>query len=117
MARTSNFTDAQKAHFYVLHRATCVYSGAKLWILDGGASRGFTIDWADHIFPVAKGGLSTLENGVCASWFHNSEKRDSTKAPVFLFYKGKPRAQFYKINRTLPREIKRDLARLAFLHH
>lgn len=29
------------------------------------------IDWADHIYPVSKGGLSTVENGICASWFQN----------------------------------------------
>lgn len=116
MARSSNFTDSQKAELYVLHRATCAYSGEKLWILDGGAGRSFTIDWADHIHPVAKGGLSTIENGVCASWFHNRAKRDSTKAPVFLFFNGKPQSQFLKINGPLSRQISKDLVRFSRLH-
>lgn len=117
MTRASNFTDAQKAQLYVLHRATCVYSGEKLWILDGGASPYFTIDWADHVFPVAKGGLSTLENGVCASWYHNKEKRDKTEVPVFLFYEGKATKRFHELYTTLPRKMVRDLDRLSKLHH
>lgn len=117
MTRASNFTDAQKAQLYVLHRATCVYSGKKLWILDGGASPDFTIDWADHVIPVAKGGLSTLENGVCASWYHNKEKRDKTEVPVFLFYEGKATKRFYELYTALPRKMARDLDRLSKLHH
>ena len=117
MTRASNFTDAQKAQLYVLHRATCVYSGVKLWILDGGASPDFTIDWADHVYPVAKGGLSTLENGVCASWYHNKEKRDKTEVPAFLFYAGKATKRFYKLNKTLPRKMAHYLNRLSKLHY
>ena len=82
MPRPSNFTDAQKAELYVLHRAFCVYSGEKLWALDTVASPYFTIDWVDHIHPVSRGGLSTIENGVCASWFHNKKKRDTTDAVI-----------------------------------
>lgn len=116
MARTSNFNDAQKAQLYVLHRATCVYSGKKLWIIDGGASPDFTIDWADHIFPVAKGGSSTLDNGVCASWHINKEKRDKLEVPEFLFFEGKPTVSYFKHNNTLPDEIVHDLERLSRLH-
>ncbi|MBI5006799.1 MAG: hypothetical protein HZB95_06695 [Nitrosomonadales bacterium] len=117
MARASNFTDAQKAQLYVLHLATCVYSGDKLWILDGGATPYFTIDWADHIIPVAKGGLSTLENGVCASWYHNKEKSDKTEVPPFLFFKGKATKHYYKFNKSLPRKMASDLSRFGNLHH
>ncbi len=67
MARASNFTDAQKARLFVLHRATCVCIGDKLWILDGGPDCNVPIDWADHVVPVAKGGLSILDNGVRAA--------------------------------------------------
>jgi hypothetical protein len=116
MARLSNFTDAQKAELYVRHRATCVYSGEKLWILDGGASPHFVIDWADHIFPVSKGGLSTLENGVCASWYHNSEKGNKTEVPGFLFYEGKPTKLFHRLYISVPRAMARDLKRFAKLH-
>ena len=38
MAGASRFTNAQKAQLYVMHRATCAYTGDKLWILDGGAN-------------------------------------------------------------------------------
>ena len=117
MARSSNFTDAQKAQLFVLHRATCVYTGDKLWILDGGANWNVPIDWADHVVPVARGGLSTLDNGVCAAWLPNREKRDSTKAPKFLFFKGKPTAQFRREGKKLSRQQAIDLERLAELHH
>ena len=117
MTRTSNFTDAQKAQLYVLHRATCVYSGKKLWIIDGGASPDFTIDWADHIFPVAKGGSSTLDNGVCASWRVNQEKSDKTEAPVRLFFNGRPTDAYYDLNEALPDTMVHDLERLSKLHH
>lgn len=117
MARTSNFTDAQKAQLFVMHRAICVYTGDKLWILDGGADYNFPVDWADHLTPVANGGLSTLENGVCAGWRPNSKKRDSTEAPEFLFFKGKPTARFRKLGKQLSPAQARDLERFAQLHH
>ena len=117
MARASNFTDAQKAHLYVLHRATCVYSGRNLWIMDGGASPDFTIDWADHIKPVAKGGTSTLDNGVCASWDINMKKNDKIEVPDFLFFEGQPTSKYYEVNTTLPDAIAHDLKRLRCLHH
>lgn len=117
MVRKSNFNDAQKAQLYVLHRATCVYSGKKLWIIDGGASPDFTIDWADHIFPVAKGGSSTLDNGVCASWHINKKKGDKLVVPEFLFYEGKPTDAYFKHNKILPDHIAHDLEKLSRLHH
>lgn len=117
MARTSNFTDTQKAQLYVRHRATCVYSGEKLWILDSGANPYFSIDWADHIFPVSLGGSSTLDNGVCASYQCNIEKKDKTETPGFLFYDGKATKYFYELHTTLPRKISHDLDRFSKLHH
>jgi len=117
MPRATNFTEAQKAELYVLHRAICVYSGEKLWILDGGATPYFTIDWADHVYPVSKGGLSTVENGVCASWFHNIRKRDSIEQPIFLFYKGEPTKHYLNEHQRVPIKMQRDLLRLAALHH
>lgn len=117
MARTSNFTDAQKAQLYVLHRATCVYSGKKLWIIDGGASPDFTIDWADHIKPVAKGGPSTIENGVCASWDINKKKNDKIEIPDFLFLRGEPTSKYYEANPIVSDAILNDLERFRKLHH
>jgi hypothetical protein len=117
MTRRSNFTEAQKAQLFVLHRATCVYTGEKLWLLDGGATPYFTIDWADHLVPVARGGASTIENGVCASWHYNKKKNASEKKPEFLFFKGKPRALYFKQRSRLPLGVVRDLERLGTLHH
>ena len=116
MAGASRFTNAQKAQLYVMHRATCAYTGDKLWILDGGADRNCPIDWADHVIPLAKGGLSTLDNGVCAGWFVNRQKRDSTETPEFLFYKGTPTAYFRKLGKKLSRAQERDIERFAYLH-
>lgn len=100
MARTSNFTDSQKAYFYERDRATCVYSGDNLWILDAGASPNFTIDWADHIIPVSgsEPGPSDIDNGVCAGWNHNKKKGASREVPAFLFKSGQlEQSQFDKI--------------------
>jgi hypothetical protein len=88
MARESNFSDLQKAAIFVRDRATCAYSGRNLWILDGGATPKFPVDWADHIVPVSKGGLSTLENGVCSNWYENKKKMVG-EVPV-QFINGKP---------------------------
>jgi len=81
MARRSNFTEAQKAQLFALHRAICVYCEEKLWLLDNGATPYFTIDWADHVFPVARGGASTIENGVCSCGYCNKKKRACEEAP------------------------------------
>lgn len=117
MARISNFTDIQKAQIYVRDRATCAYSGEKLWILDGGVDPYFSIDWADHIFPVSQGGASTLDNGVCSSYQCNIEKKDKTEASGFLFYKGKATKYFYELHTKLPDKISHDLDRFDMLHY
>lgn len=116
MPRSSNFSEAQKAALYVLHRATCVYSGANLWILDGGATPSFIIDWADHVTPVSKGGLSEIKNGVCSAWHQNFKKRDSSTVPQFHFYKGKPTKSYLKKNK-IPRKRIIEIQRFNLLHH
>ena len=115
MAGESRFTDGQKAQLFVMHRATCVYTGKNLWILDGGADPNCHVDWADHVIPVAKGGLSTIENGVCSWWYFNREKRDRSQTPPFLFYMGRPTAHFRKLGRKLSQAQARDLERFANL--
>ena len=88
MARSSNFSDRQKAELYCLHKATCAFSGTNLWLLDYGADPYYQIDWADHVLPVSKGGLSTLDNGVCAGWFYNYTKAAKTEESKYLFRNG-----------------------------
>ncbi len=117
MTRSSNFTDAQKAALYVRDRAICAYSGETLWILDSGATPYFPVDWADHVVPVTRGGESSLENGVCASWQHNKAKRDSLTPPPRLFYAGKPTTHFTKVYGEIPVHLSKYLKRLEVLHH
>lgn len=109
MTRESNFSDLQKAAIFVRDRATCAYSGRKLWILDGGATPKFPADWADHIIPVSKGGLSTLENGVCSNWYDNKKKMVSL-VPI-QFASGKPTDPQRKLS---PDQLK-DIERLGNL--
>ena len=117
MARASNFTDVQKAQLFVVHHATCVYCGAKLWLLDGGANPYYSVDWADHLVPVAKGGQSALKNGVCACYECNHKRNDNSKVPIFLFYKGKSNQLTFKRHGRLSSQIVRDMARLSKLHY
>ena len=109
MTRESNFSDLQKAAIFVRDRATCAYSGRNLWILDGGATPKFPADWADHIVPVSKGGLSTLENGVCSHWYDNKKKMIG-QVPV-QFANGKPSDP----QRKLSLDQLKDLERLGNL--
>ena len=106
MPRTSDFSEAQKAFFYKRDRATCVYSGDNLWILDGGATTEFTVDWADHLNPVSKEGVSSEANGVCAGWNHNKKKSDSLEIPNRLLIDGKPNQPYFD---ELPELVRRRL--------
>lgn len=115
MARTSNFTDSQKAEIFVRDRAICAYTGEKLWILDGGATPSFPVDWADHIHPVAQGGTSTIENGICAGWKSNYEKRDNLTSPPVLFCCGQPTTYYLETHPQVPQDIASYLNRMASL--
>lgn len=88
--RSHNFSDAQRALIYCRDRATCVYTGRRLWILDLGADWRFPVEWADHITAVANGGKSEIDNGVCAHWRTNLIKGSSENLPEFLFRNGVP---------------------------
>ena len=114
MARLSNFTDKQKAELFVRDRATCAYTGKSLWLLDYGADPYFDPDWADHIMPVAKGGASTLTNGVSACWSANAEKRDSTGNRPCMFLGGKPTPEG---RMALSSKMKQQFERFSRLHH
>ena len=86
--KRTNFTDRQKARIYVRDRATCSFSGLSLWLPDRGVTPNFLADWVDHVVPSARGGLATLENGVCASHVYNVSKAASGRAPIYLFEEG-----------------------------
>jgi hypothetical protein len=117
MPRPSNFTDRQKAELYVLYRATCAFSGRNLWLLDYGADPYYQIDWADHKFPVSKGGLSTIENGVCASCWSNHAKRDKTDEQPYLFLDGKPTSHFFKLKKAERMQIQVNMESFSLLHY
>jgi hypothetical protein len=117
MPRSSNFSDEQKATLFVRDRAICAYSGEKLWILDSGATPYFPVDWADHIIPVSKGGASSLENGVCASWHCNKEKLANLNLLPCLFREGRPTKHCSKVLPELPSQLAKYIERLEVLHY
>lgn len=116
MTRSSNFPDSQKAAIFVRDRALCCYSGKVLWLLDAGATQHFAADWADHVVPVALGGPSTIENGVCATWGPNKAKGASPIAPPLLFCAGRPTEHFFRKQGAMPAELSASIGRFEALH-
>ncbi|MBL0932419.1 MAG: HNH endonuclease [Alphaproteobacteria bacterium] len=112
--RDSGFSEAQKAEIYRLDRATCSYSGLSLWIADHGIDPAYTIDWADHIKPLAKGGRSTIDNGAAASWYHNRLIGDSARR-IYLYRRGAPTSDFRWFHGVAPIEVQTNLSRFALL--
>jgi hypothetical protein len=109
------FTDAQRAEIFVRDKATCSFSGANLWLLDAPLRPGYERDWVDHVIPAARGGKTTIENGVCASHTFNGKKRNNGADNLYLFEEGYPTSTYYDIFGPLrPDQIKR-LQRLAKL--
>jgi hypothetical protein len=115
MPRT-NFTDEQKAEIYVRDRATCAFSGTNLWLLDSGAAGYYYPDWADHVKPASGGGLSAVDNGVCASHVYNYAKSDSPYPGVQLFSRGYPTPDFFVLHGELTLERVKLILRFAKLH-
>lgn len=107
------FSDKQKAEIFARDRAVCAFSGKSLWVLDYGVSPTFDIDWVDHIRPAARGGGNSIENGICASSFYNSKKRDNTSDCKFMFREGKPTNHFFYFYEEIPAKIAEHLARFA----
>lgn len=107
------FSDAQKAEIFVRDRGLCAFSGKSLWMLDYGISPTYEIDWVDHITPAARGGGNSIENGICASYFYNSKKRDNSSDNKFMFRNGKPTSHFFYFYETLPLNIAEHLSRFA----
>jgi hypothetical protein len=116
MARTA-FTDITKAKIYERDLATCSFSGQSLWLLDSGAAGLYMPDWADHIVPAARGGPSTEENGVCASWLYNYNKGTNVGANIYLFFGGLPTADFFLVHDVVPEELSERWQRFAQLHY
>ena len=82
-------------------------------MLDYGISPTYDIDWVDHIIPAARGGDNSIENGICASHFYNSKKRDNSNDNKFLFRNGKPTNHFFYFHETLPPNIAEHLSRFS----
>ena len=73
--KRTEFNWDQKAQIFARDRATCVYSGKSLWLLDYGASPLYEWNWVDHLNPSRRGGGADITNGVCASYTYNMKKR------------------------------------------
>lgn len=112
-----NFTDLQKAQIYANDLATCAFSGKSLWLLDSGVAGTYMIDWADHIIPLAKGGTSTLENGVCSSWLYNYNKGTNVGANIYLFSAGLPTSDYLLIHDVVPEELHKQWQRFSTIHY
>lgn len=91
------FTSLQRAEIYARDRATCCFSGANLWLLDAPLRPGNEHDWADHIRPLAKGGLSETSNGVCSGHTFNYKKRHNASDKEYLFENGIPTWRYFQI--------------------
>jgi hypothetical protein len=112
---SDEFTDATKAAIFARDRATCCFSGANLWLLDGSLRTGWQPDWADHIKPRSRGGTAAPENGVCASHTYNTKKRNNTADTVFLFREGHPTSLYYELFGSPPPGVIERFRRLANL--
>jgi hypothetical protein len=65
-------------------------------------------------FPCAAGGTNDIENGVCAEFITNFEKRAASK--TLLLRHGEPTEAFYRLHATVPAELANRLERLSRLH-
>lgn len=107
------FKDDQRAEIYARDRALCAYSGRSLWLADYGAAP-HAVDWIDHVLPVARGGLSTIDNGVACSHLYNFQKRAGAGS-VLLFRAGRPTSDFFTFFHVVPPSIAEHLVRFAEL--
>lgn len=109
------FTEDEKAEIFARDRATCCFSGANLWLLDAPLRPGYQRDWADHVRPLARGGKSEVDNGVCASHSYNAKKRHNTADNLYIFREGAPTKNYFEIFGPLPDHMASRLGRLAAL--
>ena len=94
----------------------CAFSGKSLWVLDYGASPDWDWDWVDHIKPASKGGDASLENGVCASSFHNARKGDNSRDNEFFYHSGNPQPALIWFHGRVPDEHLIHLDRFSKIH-
>jgi hypothetical protein len=113
-SKRQEFTDRQKADIFARDRALCCFTGKSLWLLDYGGGPS-TVDWVDHINPAARGGRADIDNGACASWLYNKQKRDCNQG-IYLFFEGRPTETFYTYYETLPQSIAQHLIRFQKIH-
>jgi hypothetical protein len=88
-------TDRLRAAAFARDKGICAFSGLSVWILDHGTAPFWHPDWADHIYPVSRGGKDHLDNLVCASYFHNVKKLNNSADRVYLFRNGLPTEEYF----------------------
>lgn len=76
-------------------KAICAFSGLSVWALDYATAPFCHWDWVDHVKPRSRGGGHTLDNLVCASYFHNYKKASNSSDKDYLFRDGKPTEMFF----------------------
>ena len=108
-----DFTENQKAEIYARDRATCAFSTQSLWALDYGIFGSRVTNWIDHIVPCAAGGSSDIDNGVCASDFFNSQKRDDATDTHYLIIAGEVTPYYLKVFGEPAQALQAQLMRLA----
>lgn len=113
--KQAQFSEPAKAEIFRRDRAICCITGACLWILDCGATYAWLVDWADHEKPVARGGKSTLDNGVCASWKANQRKSANGRDRQYWFRCGQPTSHFIEEVGLPSEELTERLSRLSHL--
>jgi len=96
MLRKMPLTDKLRAAVFARDKGICAFSGLSLWMLDYGTAPFGHPDWPDHIVPVSRGGKDTLDNLVCASFFHNRKKLNNTSDRNYLFRNGAPTNMFFQ---------------------
>jgi hypothetical protein len=67
--------------------------------------------------PVAKGGKSTLANGVAACWSANSEKSDSVDGRLPMFLGGEPTPAYLEVYSVLSPQLRQQFERFSRLHY
>lgn len=110
-----DFKDADRAAVFARDHGTCGFSGISLWILDHGILPTTQMDWVDHIRPASRGGLTSQENGICASHTFNQKKRGNGADNVYFFKNGKITTNYLLTFGCPPEAVIQQLQRLSAL--
>ena len=103
--------DKLRAAVYARDKGICAFSGLSLWLLDYCTAPFAHYDWADHIKPRSRGGSDTINNLVCASFFHNRKKLNNGSDVQYLFKGGRPTELFFWTHGEISLEQSRLLSR------